>query len=247
MNEFPLEEDFHKENEIESNLPSHWSSYDSEDFEESFKEIKLYNHNISLEENFEKSKNPKYVLIEVNQHGCMSVDDDIINTVLSPNDKIVANIDDFHRYTFEKCLVDYDSIFGVRLLTFMKYDSNFMSCDERVFFEALIIKYKKSDFTTFYWSKERIFTELGIKKDRAEKIITRFKELGIISVEKKTRSFEGKPQQVNYFFLHPEKIIELLPKIFGEEDEEDFIFPGHRDIKKYLRPGLEKKKGKKGK
>jgi len=241
MNEFQSDWDFHKENEIESSLPiQKISDTHSEDLEESFQELKLYNHDISFEENFQQDNTSKYILIKVNPSGSMDV-----NNVLSPNDKIVVNMRDYDQFNFDMYFVDYDTIFGTRFLTFIKYDSNFFVCDERVFFEALLIKYKKSSFTSFYWSKERIFKELGIKKDRAEKIISRFKELGIISVEKKTRSFEGKPQQVNYFFLHPEKVIELLPKIFADENEE-WVFPLHRDIKKYLKPGLRKKTGKKG-
>lgn len=240
MNEFQPDWNFHKENEIESNLPPQKlpGAY-SEDFEESFKEIQLYNHDISFEENFQQDNTPKYILIEINSIGEMQV-----NNVLSPNDKIVVNMKDFEQFNFERYFVDYDTIFGTRLLNFMQYDSSFFVCDERVFFEALLIKYKKSNFTSFYWSKEKIFKELGIKKDRAEKIISRFKELGIISVEnKRSISSEGRPQQVNYFFLHPEKVIEILPKVFGDEEEER-IFPGHRDIQKYLKPGLRKKKGK---
>lgn len=239
MNEFQPNWNFHKENEIESNLPSQLPGIHSEDFEEGFQEVKLYNHDISFEENFQQNNTPKYILIEVNSEGNMQV-----NNRLSPSDKIVVNMRDFHEFNFDRYFVDYDTIFGTRLLNFMQYDSNFFVCDERVFFEALIIKYKKSNFTSFYWSKEKIFKELGIKKDRAEKIISRFKELGIISVEnKKTKSSEGKPQQVNYFFLHPERVIEILPKVFRDEEDER-IFPGHRDIQKYLKPGLRKKKGK---
>ncbi|WP_312900567.1 hypothetical protein [Chryseobacterium taichungense] len=239
MNEFQPDWKFHKENEIESNLPSQLPGVHSEDFEESFQEVKLYNHDISFEGNFQQDNTPKYILIEVNSAGNMQV-----NNVLSPSDKIVVNMKDFEQFNFDRYFVDYDTIFGTRFLNFMQYDSNFFVCDERVFFEALLIKYKKSKFTSFYWSKEKIFKELGIKKDRAEKIISRFKELGIISVEnKRTRTSEGKPQQVNYFFLHPERVIEILPKVFGDAEEER-IFPGHRDIQKYLKPGLRKKKGK---
>lgn len=239
MNEFQPNWNFHKENEIESNLPSQLPGVNSEDFEEGFQEVKLYNHDISFEENFQQNNTPKYILIEVNSAGNMQ-----INNVLSPSDKIVVNMRDFEQFNFDRYFVDYDTIFGTRFLNFMQYDSNFFVCDERVFFEALLIKYKKSNFTSFYWSKEKIFKELGIKKDRAEKIISRFKEMGIISVEnKKTKSSEGKPQQVNYFFLHPEIVIEILPKVFGDEEEER-IFPSHRDIQKYLKPGLRKKKGK---
>jgi len=246
MNEFPLEEDFHKENGIESNLPSQKLPGEySEDFEERSEKIELYNHDITLEENFQENNNPKYILVKVTEDGSMAVENNTPS--LTPFDKIVVNMNVYDYSAFENYMIDYDTIFGTRLLTFMKYDSNFFVCDERVFFEALLIKYKKSDFTSFYWSKEKIFKEVGIKKDRSEKIISRFKELEIISVEKKTRTFEGKPQQVNYFFLHPEKVIELLPKMFGEEDEENFIFPGHRDIQKYLKPGLEKKTGRKRK
>lgn len=202
-------------------------------------EIEIYDDNLTCEENFENWQGPKYILIRVERDGWMFIEDmERSEPSVTSFDKIMVN--KHLNYTFDSHMIDYDTIFGTRLLNFMKYDSNFFSCDERVFFEALLIKYKKSDYTTFYWSKNRIFNELGIKKDRADKIINKFKTLGFLTTEKKTRQFEGKPQQVTYFILHPSKIIELLPSIFLETAE--FNFDTHRDVIKYLKPGLNRSK-----
>lgn len=240
MHETSKKMNFHQDFEIERNLSANNEFLASEeDLERGFKCLELYNHEISFEENFVGTQNSKYILVEVTKDGNIFVpEEERNNTPLSPFDRVVVNMEDYDNYGFENCMVDYDTIFGTRFLTFIKYDSDFISCDERVFFEALLIKYKKSGYKSFYWSRERIFKELGIKKDRADKIISKFKDLGIMTVKKQTRVSDGKPQQVNYFFLNPTKIVELLPKMF--KDDEEFIYPLHRDIKRYLKPGVKK-------
>ena len=238
LNDWDSQDDF----EIEGNLPSSNVKEDEtfEGLEESsLYEIELYDQEISFLENFQQSDNPKYILIKVIPNGDMVImDGNIYNLPLTPFDKIVVRRDQFEDYQFDSYMVDSDTIFGTRFLNFMQYDSNFFLCDERVLFEALIIKYRKSGFKTFYWSKAKIYDEIGVKKDRAEKIIKRFIELQILTVEKRTRQYEGKPQQVNYFFLNPSKIIELLPKIYLETAET--ICGNHREIVKYLKQGLKK-------
>ena len=204
--------------------------------EGSLKLLEIYNHEISLEENYERSEDLKYILIQVSRNGSLDVMSSTSDPILSPSDKFMVRMDQFEDYGFDTWMVDYDTIFGTRFSTFMKYDSNFFSCDERVFFEALLIKYKKSDFKTFYWSKQRVFDEIGVKKDRTDAIIKKFIALGILTVKKKTRQHNGRPEQVNYFYVKPSKIIELLPQIFLESAEFNFIT--HRDITTYLKPGL---------
>lgn len=211
--------------------------------EDSLKLLEIYNHEISLEENYERSEDLKYILIQVSRNGSLDVMSNNSDPILSPSDKFMVRMDQFEDYGFDTWMVDYDTIFGTRFSTFMKYDSNFFLCDERVFFEALLIKYKKSDYKTFYWSKQRIYDEIGVKKDRADAIIKRFTELGFLTTENRSRQHEGKPQQVTYFFLHPTKVIELLPKIFLKTAE--FNYDTHRDVMNYLKPGLKNFRKKK--
>lgn len=209
-------------------------SYDEEIFdEEEHKEIKLYDFDLSLEENFSDGFSEKYILFKVNKSGNVIVEE-TRNILPNPQSKCVVNIQDMEES--DTVIIDYESIFGIRLLSFIEYDSNFFSCDERVFFEAIIIKYKSFDFKPFYWSKQIIFDELGIKKDRADKIISKFISLGLLSTHVVTRSSDGRPQQITYFDLKVAKLIELLPKIIKDFDNKNLM----HDIKKYLIPALKK-------
>lgn len=239
-----VEERNQSEENIEKTFSNQSRKYLQEEdlMEDSLKVLEIYDHEISLVENYERSKDLKYILIAVRRNGSLDVMSSNSDPILSPSDKFMVRMDQFEDYGFDTWMVDYDTIFGTRFSTFIKYDSNFFSCDERVFFEALLIKYKKSDFKTFYWSKQRVFDEIGVKKDRTDAIIKKFTVLGILSVKKKTRQHNGRPEQVNYFYVKPSKIIELLPQIFLESAEFNFIT--HRDITTYLKPGLRNFQGK---
>lgn len=201
--------------------------------EEEHKEIKLYDFDLSHEDNFSDGFSEKYILFNVNKSGNVFVEEQK-NILPNPQSKCVVNIQDMEES--QTIIIDYESLFGIRLLSFIEYDSNFFSCDERVFFEAIIIKFKGFDFKPFYWSKQTIFDELGIKKDRADKIINKLVNLGLISTQLVTRNSNGRPQQVIYFDLKVLKLIELLPKIFKNYESRNIV----HDIKKYLYPAIKK-------
>lgn len=210
------------------------SSWDDEEEElneqEPFlKEIHVYNSCISRDENFEDGISPKYFLTAVHSSGIMSVEEKIPDQF----SKVVYDLNQIEEYgsSPEMMIVDYDTIFGLRLTSFLKYNSNFFSCDERVFFEALLIKYKAFGFKPFYWSKEIIFQELGIKKDRATKIINKMNALEILTTEVRKSVVNNRPQQITYFIINKSKIMELASEIYKEREDDNIML---NDLKKYL-------------
>lgn len=202
-----------------------------------FKEIELYDNQKSFEENFEFGASRKYILLEVNSNKNFSIG--TYGTVLpTPQTKCIIDIEKVEDYSsLEFISYDYDTLFGVRLLSFMKYKSDFFSCDERVMFEAMLIKFQRFDFKPFYWSFTKIYDEIGVKKDRATKIIKKFIALGIIS-QKLVKSFvDNRPMQINYYDLNSSKILELIPNIYIERENINL----ESEIKKYLYPAISKK------
>lgn len=223
-------------------VPEEYISYTEDLEEEEPIVLEVYNHDLTLEENFPPGKVSKYICIEVHKNGEMLLmDDNYYESPLTGADKFILKADEYSM--FDTYMVDYDTIFGTRFLRFMQYNDVF-DCQERVFFEALLIKFKKSDFKNFYWSKTKIKDELGIKPDKADSIIKRFKEMGFLKTEliKTMDEAKKRPQQVTYFTLDAKKVIEILPSLYKEEAE--YNFPLHRDIRKYLTPALKKENAK---
>lgn len=191
-------------------------------------EIHLYNPSKSKEENFGKALSPKFLLVRVENTSSLSID-----TVIPDQfSKIVVDMSKMEEYEApEFLIVDYDTIFGTRLTSFINYNSKFFTCDERVFFEALLIKYKAFRFKSFFWSKEVVWRELGIKKDRCNRIIKKFIELEILSTEVKKSFLDGRPHQITFFNLQSKKICELLPQIYNERESNVNQIT---ELKKYL-------------
>jgi len=193
-------------------------------------EIHLYNPSKPMAENFNDGNHSKYLLVKAKSNGDLCIE----NRIPDQFSKVVVNLNTIEEYSVpEMFIIDYDTIFGVRLTSFIKYDNKFFTCDERVFFETLLIKYKSFSFKPFYWSREKMWSELGIKKDRAGKIIDKLKKLEFISTQVKKRVINNRPQQVTYFDLNSTKIIESLPKIFSNKHDidEPIIIS---ELKKYL-------------
>lgn len=199
-----------------------------------FLEIDLYNPNKDFDENFNNGEDKKYILIEINKDERFTIKNP--QSILpTPQCKCVIDIRKAEEHNaLEFIPIDYESIFGLRFLSFIDYNSDYFLCDERVFFEALLIKYKSFNFKPYYWSKEKIFNEVGIKKDRATKIIEKFKSIGILSTTVKKSFVNNRPQQITYFNLDSEKIIELAPKIYKPKNS---INP-ESDLREYLSPSL---------
>ena len=244
----PFETNFKNDENSCLTSEDYQDDFDDEDFEEEtdrynielpygYQEIELYDNQKTFEENFERGKNKKYVLIEIDKNKVFSIAN-VASVIPTPQSKCIIDIEKVEDYSsLEIIPVDYDSFFGLRLLSFQKYKSDFFLCDERVMFETLLIKYQRFDFKPFYWSKEKIFEEVGIKKDRASAIIEKFIELGITSKKLIKTQIDKRPMQINYFDLNVDRIIELIPKIYLERDSVNL----ETEIKKYLIPVLKKK------
>ena len=202
-----------------------------------YQEIELYDNQKTFDENFEKGKNKKYVLIEIDKSREFSIAN-MASVIPTPQSKCIIDIEKVEDYSsLEIIPVDYDSFFGLRLLSFQKYKSDFFLCDERVMFETFLIKYQRFDFKPFYWSFNKVFEEVGIKKDRATAIIEKFIKLGIASKKLVKTQIENRPMQINYYDLNTDRIIELIPEIYLERDSVNL----ETEIKKYLIPIIKKK------
>lgn len=224
------------ENDLEEDCQDEMDRYNF-DLPFGYHEIELYDNQKTFDENFEKGNSKKYILIEIDKqkHFTIKNPESILPT---PQSKCLIDIEKVEDYSSLEILpVDYDSFFGLRLLSFEKYKSDYFLCDERVMFETLVIKYQRFGFKPFFWSKEVIFEELGIKKDRATKIIQKFIDLGIVSKKLQKSIIDNRPMQINFYDLNPEKIIELIPKIYQERDSISL----KTEIEKYLYPALKKK------
>lgn len=194
------------------------------------KEISLYNPNTSIADNFKDGNHSKYLLVKAQSNGDLCIE----NRIPDQFSKVVVDLNTIEEYSLpEMFIIDYDTIFGVRLTSFIKYDNKFFTCDERVFFETLLIKYKSFSFRPFYWSKEKIWDEIGIKKDRAKKIIKKLIELEFISTEVRPSVIDNMPRQVTYFHLNGLKIIESLPNMFSDKHYPEMSVI-EADVRKYL-------------
>src|SRR5690606_23134477 len=98
---------------------------------------------------------------------------------------------------------------AINIQKLQRYNYDYFNCEEVVFFEYIVVKgmaFKKNP--EFFHSSETIRKETGIKKHSLNSIISRFEDLGIISIE-----IKGMPR-VKHFKVHFPKIVELLPKIY---------------------------------
>ncbi|MEE1897973.1 hypothetical protein V1389_06485 [Flavobacterium rakeshii] len=206
---------------------------DDDDCEKTIK-IDVYNPDLTFGENFEDGSSEKYMLFKITPNGFKSTPPDLV----APGTKVIAdwkNLMD-HSEGYETIVVDYDTMFGIRLLTFQRY-SSFFTCDERILFEALIIKFRAFNFIPFYYSYNTIFKELGIKKDRTVTIIKKFIKIGILESEVKTSIINNRPSQITYYNIVADQIIKLLPEIYIDYNKIDI----ENDIYKYLESALNKK------
>lgn len=195
-------------------------------------EIKLYDFNKSFDDNFYDDTD-KHIIIKVSKSDeniCVTTPD--VHSVCLSSTKRMGNMEQLKHLVW-----DYDTIFGTRYNVFKKYDTKFFDCQERVFFEALIIKYKRKGYKRFRWEKSKIGFELGIKRRKLDSIVKRFKDLGIIKSAECRMTKKAKNSRYSqgfHFTLDSKKIIELLPKIFSKFDYDRV----EKDIKRYLSPDL---------
>jgi hypothetical protein len=101
---------------------------------------------------------------------------------------------------------------AINIRKFQRYNYNYFSCEEVVFFEYLVVKANAFKQVPFFHSSETIFKETGIRKHALKTIIKRFENLNYISIEVK-----GMPR-VKYFTVHYPKIQADLEHIYLLED-----------------------------
>lgn len=196
--------------------------------------IELYNTEITFAENFKDGSNVKYIHVPIYKEVKEGED---FTPLLNAGAKIIMNrkyeMSDYSEQ-FNYLVLDYDSIFGLRLLTFQKYNSATFKCDERIFFETLIIKYRRFGYKKFFWSFTTIKDELGISVDRAHSIINKFVKMGFLTSGIVTSKVNGRPSQITYFNINTSKILELVPKIYKKEFHDNMT----EGISEYLKEAL---------
>ena len=196
----------------------------------------LYDCNLTFEENFEDGSDVKYILVPIHKE---PKEEENFTPLLNAGAKVIMNrkyeMNDYSEQ-LNYIVLDYDSIFGLRLLTFQKYNSTTFKCDERVFFETLIIKYRRFGYKKFFWSFTTIKNELGISVDRAHSIIKKFMKMGFLTSEIITDKVNGRPSQITYYNINSSKIIELVPKIYLNKFQEEI----KEGISEYLKEALKR-------
>lgn len=197
-------------------------------------EISLFDFDLTVNENL--AKNPEqYVLLKVSEEK-IGIEENIYPIPDNLSTCLVSSKKLKRQETMNFLIFDYDSIFGTRYNIFKCYDYKFFSCDERVFFEVLLIKYKKADYKEFLWDLSKVQYELGIKRKRLNTIILNFVKLGIITkkytVKGAKKNCDTPFNRGTKFDISLDRIWELLPKIYA-----DFALDKVRsDIEKYIRP-----------
>ena len=217
---------------IEQNLPSDNDYNTDESEKEEFFEVPIYDFEKTKEENLKTGT--KYLLVPISSDGFGKVENE---QLLSEFTKIVLKQDELFSCDSmgqDLIVVDYATMFGLRLNRFKNYNSDYFKCDERVLFEFLVMKNKYFGFKPFFLSFQDIYREMGIRKDRAVTIVKKFKKLEFLESEVVSVFIDGQPRQVTYYTLDTAKIIDLLPKIYYEEVEEEI----KHDILKYLKPSV---------
>jgi len=201
-------------------------------------EIELYDETKQFDENFEDGSVVKYVLLPIYRD--KNHEDKDYTKLLNIGSKTIMNrkkVMDKFSEGLNYFVLDYDSIFGLRLLSLQKYKPDFFSCEERVLFETLLIKFHQFKFKDFFYSYNTIRNELGIKKDKANTIVKKFIRIGFLSSNVKSSIIDGRPSQVTYYFVYANKIIELIPFIYKTEHLEEV----REKLIMYLEPAIEKK------
>ena len=93
----------------------------------------------------------------------------------------------------------------------------YLSPDELVIFDSLIVKAISFHYKRFFYSQRRMELETRVKRTRYEAIIKKFEDLGIIlTYVDKMPSSEG---QIRYFFVNFSNLKEpgLLAKLINEK------------------------------
>lgn len=97
---------------------------------------------------------------------------------------------------------------AINILKLQRYNFDFFSLEEVVFFEYMVIKAKSFGYVPFFHSTATIAKETGIKRAKLDSILAKFKKLGLIKVE-----IKGFPK-VKTFTVDFIKVQFFLPQIY---------------------------------
>lgn len=107
-----------------------------------------------------------------------------------------------------------DCPLSVNIKRFAEY---ILPTNERIFFDWLTTKQAMmADCLPFYYSKQKIEAETGIKKDALDKIVKRFEAMGIMTTEIRTNDLGGKNR---YYFMDFEQVGQHLNEIVDKDSE----------------------------
>lgn len=211
---------------------------DFDDFENEDMNLELYDNELTFEENFEDGSDVKYIPLPIYKNNTDENTD--YTRLLYAGGKVIMNrkkIMDDYSEGFNYIVVDYDSIHGLRLRSFQRFESTMFSCEERVFFETLLIKFKSFHYKAFFYSLSEIQREVGIKKDKAKSIVKKFVDMGFLKTDLRKSKVNGKPCQITYYEIDAKKVIELVPQIYAESYHE-FVT---EQLTEYFKPILKAK------
>ena len=122
---------------------------------------------------------------------------------------------------------------AVNIRKLQRYNFNFFTLEEVVFFEYLVVKAPLFKFKEFYHSTYTIDKEIGIKRNKLESIINKFGKMGLLKVEVK-----GFPK-VKHFTVNFEKIRFFLPKIYQSDENGKLSADMNKLLVDYYNPLVE--------
>lgn len=122
---------------------------------------------------------------------------------------------------------------AVNIQKLQRYNFNFFSLEEVIFFEYLVIKGKAFLFKPFYHSSSTIAAETGIKRNKLESIIKKFQGLHLIKVELK-----GYPK-VKHFLVNYSVIPSLFDKIYQFAENGKLSVENRKLLDDFYKPFVE--------
>ena len=108
---------------------------------------------------------------------------------------------------------------AINIIKFQYYNLDFFNCQEIVLYETLVvlggISFAKKE--EFYHSTQTLAGKTGIKEHSINKILRKFKDLGLIDYQ-----IKGMPQ-VKHFRIYWDNILEMLPEIYQFDKVEEYF------------------------
>ncbi len=127
---------------------------------------------------------------------------------------------------------------AVNIQKLQRYNFNFFSLEEVIFFEYLVVKGRAFLFKPFYHSSSTIASETGIKRNKLESIIKKFQALQLIKVELK-----GYPK-VKYFLVNYSILPSLFDKIYQFAENGKLTVENRKLLDDFYKPFVDSYKKK---